>query len=171
MSIEILHQRPPSTQPVYPSSLVDRFWRHVDRTASDGCWPWNGATIGKGYGWFAVSSAKREYAHRVAYQLSAGVTLRPGECVCHHCDNPICVNPAHLFVGSHADNVRDRDLKGRRRAPRGEFSAAAKLTGVHVTEIRTALSSGSSQSDLARKYGVRRSCINSIAAGRTWRVS
>jgi hypothetical protein len=88
-----------------------RFWSKVDIRAADDCWPWRGTTTGKtGYGraWRGPGWAA---AHRLAWELTHGST--PDGFVCHKCDNPPCCNPAHLFVGTHTDNMRDMFAKGR----------------------------------------------------------
>jgi hypothetical protein len=91
--------------------IQDRFWSFVDRTSH--CWLWKGATNGRaGYGIFYVTHGVRRAAHRFSYELANGA-LGDGLHVCHACDTPSCVNPSHLFAGSHADNMRDCFAKGR----------------------------------------------------------
>lgn len=91
--------------------LSERFWSLVQK--GDGCWLWLG-TFNKGYGQIQVGG-KFCRAHRIAYELTHGVTLTPEQVLCHHCDNPACVRPDHMFVGTHADNVADMIRKGRNR--------------------------------------------------------
>lgn len=99
---------------------VARFWAKVDVSTPDDCWPFQGAAGNQRSGhrtfYFANRSA---LAHRVAWELANG-PIPDGLCVCHHCDNPPCVNPAHLFLGTVADNNADRDRKGRGRLPAPE---------------------------------------------------
>ena len=97
-----------------PVPLKDRFWKHV--VQGDGCWEWKGALDPKGYGRVA-HNGKMVRAHRVAFALTYGPIPKGegyhGTCVLHHCDNPPCVRPDHLFLGTNTDNIRDRDSKRR----------------------------------------------------------
>jgi hypothetical protein len=104
-------------------TLVERFWEKVSKDsdrhfALDGkkCWEWRGA-LTKGYGQFGVGGGKLQYAHRFSWMLHNG-EIPEGKCVLHKCDNPGCVNPDHLFLGSHADNMKDMASKGRSGCPR-----------------------------------------------------
>lgn len=101
----------------YAGPLTDldtRFWSYVDKRCPDECWPWTRTRRHRrGYGgvWDGV---RWTHAHRVAYRLARG-PIPDGMEVCHHCDNPTCCNPRHLFLGTQLDNMRDMDRKGRRR--------------------------------------------------------
>lgn len=87
----------------------ERFWPRI--TKSDGCWIWPGAKNADGYGDVAILGTKRK-AHRLAWEVTKG-PIPEGLFVCHKCDNPPCVNPDHLFVGTNSDNMRDMSSKGR----------------------------------------------------------
>lgn len=100
-----------------PRRQPNQYWDLVSDGAPDACWPWPGNISNRGYGVVNMNGRKVS-AHRYAYQLATGED--PGELhVCHTCDNPVCVNPAHLWLGTNADNVRDKLDKGRGRAPNG----------------------------------------------------
>jgi hypothetical protein len=148
-----------------PYITFETFWSRVNRGAVSDCWKWMGRPSGQaGYGELRING-KRLYAHRVAYALTFPDWDGKGY-ICHRCDNPICVNPAHLFAGTAADNNRDMRLKGRARgAPRGELHRSAKLTAAQVTEIRK---SPPGCVRLARQYGVTRAHIIAIRSGAKW---
>ena len=107
----------------------ERFWAKVQRGGSDECWPWLAAVFHNGYGLFKLRG-KCVKAHRVAYSLANG---EPQNNVLHRCDNPACCNPAHLFDGTHAQNMADMVAKGRARGPSvhmcGKLNFAAHFSG------------------------------------------
>lgn len=158
-----------------PDSRViaaERFWPRVNRRGADECWPWQGARRAKSYGEVyapAVAGARQRYqAHRVAWVLTNG-PIPDGMLVCHHCDNPPCCNPAHLFLGEHADNMRDKCAKGRGGYNRGERSGKAKLTREQVAAIRALdLSRYGSGVRAAREFGIARSQLYAIRRGARW---
>lgn len=134
----------------------------------DGCWEWKAFKSPYGYGkiWIA---GRPQLAHRVAYQLYVG-EIPEGLCVCHSCDNRKCVNPSHLFLGTNADNVRDREKKSRGVMPMrsGEKNSQAKLSEEQIVEIRTMRSEGIRGIDLAKEFGVTQATISSIVHRRNW---
>lgn len=145
-------------------SLAERFWTRVDQRGPDDCWNWTGghSADGRGQVW---NMGRNIPAPRAALMLS-GVAIPHGAIICHRCDNPPCVNPAHLYAGSHLENVRDMDARGRRvsRVPhpasRGERNHNAKLTDDQIREIRSRYSGiRGEQSALAREFGVTQSLI------------
>ena len=119
--------------------------------------------VGKLYGVFCWQS-KNVKAHRASWEIYRG-PIPTGMHVLHICDMPCCVNPDHLFLGTHKDNMDDRQKKGRTNAPRGEQQHLAKLTIEIVLEIRI---SGLAASELARKYGVSKSTIGRVLSRKTW---
>lgn len=147
----------------------ERFWRHVAKGAAGGCWEWSGYRDRHGYGRFAPGPGKRRsgrLAHRISWVLNNG-DLPAGMMVCHHCDNPACVRPEHLFLGSHAENVADCVRKGR--VAHGADHGHAKLTAPAVVRIRELASLGSSLASLGREFGVSPNTITHIVRGDTWR--
>ena len=149
---------------------VDRFWDHVGRGAEDACWEWLGASTGRG-GYGRTWTGAR--AHRVAYELAVG-PIPDGLAVCHTCDNPPCCNPAHLRVGTQAENLAEMRERGRAKAPpphgqaaRGERHGMAKLTDAEVKSIRKRHARGVAKKALARRFGVSPTQIRNIVNGRS----
>jgi len=132
------------------------------------CWTWTGRVNALGYG--KVKAGKVEkLAHRVAYELACGPVPK-GEGVLHRCDNPPCVNPAHLFHGTDADNAADKAAKGRCQPNAGERNGRARLVAEQVLDIRSAHDSGRMTArDLAERYGVSTGAIESITRRKNWR--
>jgi len=135
-----------------------------------GCWEWVGAQHKpppENYG--RVGFRSRLYrTHRFSYMIHVG-PIPVGLWVLHRCDNPPCVNPAHLFLGTSDENIADRDRKGRQRVPKGEDNPHAALTNDQAAEIREKLAAGRRCSELATEYGVSFGVINSIKRGKTYR--
>jgi len=146
-------------------SIVARFWKHVDRRGPDECWPWTGHCGRDGYGrfsphtWNDPSFPRLTLASRMAHGVS---TNEDPECVCHHCDNPPCCNPAHLFGGTQLDNQRDKAAKGRGRKPK-EGTRTWKIRNGIPTNTRRVLDDAARR-DIAACYGP--SCTLSLLAAR-----
>ncbi len=145
------------------------FWAKVDKTSHPGgCWLWTGAKSTAGYGQLRFKG-KTYIASRLSYQFNVG-SIPAGMFVCHRCDNPPCVNPTHLFLGTHTDNMHDCSLKGRCLSPRGEAHLKAVLTENQVSAIRTEFARGGiTKAALARKYGVSPTAISGLILHKTWR--
>lgn len=150
-----------------PREPVEVFWSRVQRGAPDECWPWD-KVGGNGYG-FTWHEGKYVGAHRAAYELARG-SIPEGMQVCHSCDNPLCCNPAHLWLGTNSDNVADRDAKGRQC--KGEARSRVvpkKLTAEQVVEIRAKHDGRyGSAIRLAREYGVSATTIYGVIHSRSW---
>lgn len=139
----------------------EELMRHV--VVTDGCWEWNRERRHRYV--FVYRQGRRIYAHRLAYELFYG--RPPGEFhVCHRCDNPRCVRPDHLFLGTPADNAAD--MRAKDRHARGERNGSAKLTAAAVLYIRRACATGGTRTALARQYGVSYATIADLLRGRTW---
>lgn len=158
----------------YDRAPADRFWALVDKNGPTPaqadlgpCWVWNGCVDSWGYGHFKVSGVVRR-AHRFSWEM-AREPVPPHLVVCHRCDNPPCVNPDHLFVGTQADNIRDMAAKGRLRWVCGEKSGRSVLSESDVLRIRERLSSGTKHAVLANEFSVSRQLISAINTGRIWR--
>lgn len=148
--------------PTWHMSVNERFMHYVEKTET--CWLWRAATFGGRYGAFGDGSGKTIGAHRYSYMLHKG-PIPDGMYVCHTCDNPRCVNPDHLFLGTPRDNAEDRENKGRSIYPRGDKHHLSKLTDAQVEEILL-LKGVKPQSEIARMYGVDPSHISRILSGR-----
>lgn len=149
--------------------LKQRFEEKVMPIPWGGCWEWLGHLAGTGYAAIrddAANGSRQLRASHVSYELHIG-PVEEGKIVCHTCDNPRCVNPYHLFLGTHLDNARDRDAKGRQARQRGEDQGQAKLKWADVDAIRLDSRSGA---ELATAYGVSEATISNILNGRRWIV-
>lgn len=152
-------------------SLSERLWNRVNRNGPlpppekdcvGNCWEWVGDTARGGYGRISVNG-KQTVAHRIAYMLTYG-PISDDICVCHKCDNRLCVRPEHLFLGTMKDNVRDMHIKGR------NVNGGAILTSAQVSEIRKKYAKGGyTHKSLGLEYGVSKATIKDIITRRTWK--
>lgn len=143
----------------YRPSPLELFWGRIDHSGGpDSCWQWTFTRCPQGYG-----RSGKTTSHRMVWLVAVG-PIPPGLFVCHKCDNPPCCNPAHLFLGTPADNVADMAQKGRNR--RGERHGRAKLTTRDVLEIRA---SGESSQVLGERFGVTRNAVDHVRTGKNWK--
>jgi hypothetical protein len=150
--------------PFQRRNIESQFWARIDRRGDDECWAFLGSKSHKGYGagWFRVNGVVYRVSHRASWAIHYG---HPGAMyVCHHCDNPPCVNPRHLFLGTNADNMADMTAKGRQA--RGPKQALARLTEDQARAIK---SSPERTRALAERYGVAYGTIEAIRRGRSWK--
>lgn len=140
-------------QPKKLQKIGDRFWSKVHKGV--GCWSWQGARCRDGYGCIRVAGHTLS-AHRVSWVLATGKSLASRNHVLHTCDNPRCVRPSHLFLGSHSDNMNDMAQKGRARgvARRGVDNPAVRLLEKDVRAIRKQRSAGATYRELGARFGV-----------------
>ncbi len=148
-------------------SALSRFWQQVCKTES--CWLWTGHTKSRGKGLIWVDG-KPVYASRFSYQQFVG-EIPKGMYVCHSCDNPVCVNPDHLFVGTQDDNMKDMKLKGRSNHPIGSMNGRAKVTEDDVRFIRKNYKPRHpeyGQKALALRFGMTTGAIQEILYRNKW---
>lgn len=134
-----------------------------------GCWTWIGWRDKNGYGITSlrIHGKQERRAHRIVWFLNFG-TIPTGFCVCHKCDNPSCVNPEHLFLGTNQDNMTDKAKKQRCNPPAGERSGLAKLSEEDVLKIRALHEAGVVQRRIAEQFGVGFKAINKIVLRQRW---
>lgn len=151
--------------------FLERFWSSVGPMKPGNCWEWQACRSNKDYG-AVFCDGRQQGAHRVMWRLMFG-EIPKGLCVCHCCDNPSCVNPAHLFLGTHKDNANDRDKKGRlnhltRRKPIVP-PTNTKFTENQIKEIRARAEKGEAAAAMAREFDVWPETISNIIHRKTWR--
>lgn len=151
--------------------IAENFWSKSDRGRPNECWPWKAFIHPDGYGMFIMPrtfTRRTRRAHRVAWEIVNG-EIPDGLCVCHHCDNPPCVNPSRLFLGTHKQNSEDRERKGRGADRRGEKHPRAVLSGQKVRDIRAnAALCRVTRDELADRFSVTVGTIGRIIRRETW---
>ena len=153
-----------------PSPL--NFWRRVQISSRDDCWPWKGARSKQGYG--SIRGPRPRHRHyvasRLAYEFTTGKDPGPLH-VCHHCDNPPCCNPRHLYLGDHSLNQLDAHARGLHPPVQrhGEANGNARLTADDVRQIRRRITRGESNKEIAADYPVSHGMISNIRCGKSWR--
>lgn len=161
---------------ILTSPVLDRFWSKVDRRGANCCWIWNASTTHAGYGKLCIiTDGKKRFflSHRISYIVHYGSFDRD-LLVCHTCDNPKCVNPKHLWLGTNLTNAIDKMNKGRDnliQARRTRRNKGYKLTEAQVIEIRSLYPNGMSYRRLASIFGVSPPMIRNIIKRKSWRFA
>ena len=147
--------------------LQDRLLSKVIIDTSTGCWVWLGCKRKEGYGRISVKG-RSEATHRMSYTLFNG-TIPKGLLVCHKCDNPSCINPEHLFVGTDLDNSKDKIKKGRQFVLKGENVSNSILTNTKVMQIRSLCKDGLTLKEISEMFGVSITTIHRVKIRKTWK--
>jgi hypothetical protein len=147
-----------------PANTLDNFWNKVNKT--NNCWEWQGCVDNDGYGRIQINKVRWK-THRLSYHIHKG-NIPSNLVVCHSCDNPKCVNPDHLWLGTQIQNTQDRDQKGRHRiSPSlGESNGSSRFTNEQIEFIRTSSLSGR---ELSRQFNVSDNAIYNIRLRKTWK--
>ena len=145
--------------------VLERFWAKVEKTS--GCWYWSGTKTKAGYGQINIDGVP-VYAHRLSWEIYNKKKIPKGKMVLHHCDNPPCIRPTHIYVGTASDNSKDCIRRGRAKHPlrMGEQIGTSKLTKIEVKEIRSLYMT---RKMLAERYGVSEGTIGFILRNQTWK--
>ena len=162
----------------YKTPIQERFWRFVDKDGPvpvgcpelGSCWNWAGRIGSHGYSLISDGEGRSLLAHRYSYELHCGSIPDETPCVLHHCDNPPCPNPVHLFVGTKQANSLDMVSKGRCKTPylQGEAHAKAKLTEASVLAIRQSDIDGVPRKAIAVRFDISEAYVCNILARRRW---
>ncbi len=146
--------------------LIERFHEKWDLDKEGKCWVWSASKAGKGYGQIKIPKTRKQvYAHRLSYMIHKG-EITEGLDVCHTCDNPSCVRPSHLFLGTREDNLQD--MKSKDRHLKGSRNNQSKLTDEKVRQIHKMNLSGLSQMKIAKSFNVSQGTIWKILKGLRW---
>lgn len=151
----------------WPQTPRERVWSKVKIAKPEQCWEWQGRRNRTGYGTTKVGE-RHWLVHRLVWTWTRG-ELSEGQCVLHACDNPACVNPSHLWLGTRADNNADKLRKGRHRVAVGERQHCSKLTAAKVRWARESYSRGVTQTEIAKRLGVHQGSISKIVLRLTWK--
>lgn len=146
---------------------IDRFLNKVCFNPS-GCWEWKAFISPDGYGHFRADEISSKRAHVFSYHFFKG-KIKKGYLVCHTCDNPVCVNPAHLWLGTHKENMHDKIQKGRGNNPSGVRHWQAKLSKHQVVKIKMAHLCGIQKSEIAKRFKVSRATVHDVILGKSYK--
>lgn len=145
--------------------VQERFMNKVLQT--DTCWNWTGYRNSYGYGKFCLNK-KIDFAHRVSFTLFKG-EIPKGMCILHSCDNPRCVRPQHIRLGTHKENMEDKVAKNRQHKPNGELNGRSKLKNHDVSELLVLHAFGFSGVELAKQFDISIAVVSTIINNRSWK--
>jgi hypothetical protein len=151
------------------ADLTPDWWKARTKTGENGCIVWTRGKFNFGHGAIKVDGRLRK-AHRVSWEIANGRPVPVGLSICHHCDNPACVNVYHLFLGTLADNNRDRDTKGRTAHQCGEAHGMCKLSDADVSAIRSLRMRGVMIKDIMAEYNISRGHCGALIHGRKRKI-
>lgn len=157
----------PIVTKLHTDDLSERLRLYAPEGGPDECWEWTRGKGRGGYGSMNIGNGRIRPAHIVAWELANGRKVPKGLVVRHTCDNPPCTNPAHLLIGTHADNCADK--MERNRHPKGSGIGNSKLTEEDIPVIRSLAASGAKHKEIAIQFGVSRSLIGLIVARKIWK--
>jgi hypothetical protein len=167
-----IHSIPDDKFKAHVSDLdaIRRALQKIKFNNDTGCWEWQGRLNQNGYGRFTFSGKHDVLVHREIYRIFNPWKSVEGMVVCHMCDNRLCINPDHLFLGTPADNVLDMVVKGRQKGggQKGSGNGSSKLTEARVSLIKKYIGSGKKAADIAKTFGVSVWTIYDIRKGRSW---
>ncbi len=150
-----------------PLSIEDRFKKRI-KIDKNGCWIWVGSTNNRGYGTF-WNGKVADFAHHFSWEIANHQTIPNGSFILHSCDNPSCVNPSHLRLGSHKDNMEDMLSKGRQRVPKGEESGRCKYSEKIIRAIRFRAANGENTKILEKEFNISRQYLKDIIDRKYWK--
>lgn len=152
---------------------TQEFLNSIDRSLGEnGCWLWRKGKTSKGYGSVAVKGYRSNLAHRIAWAIAFGEIPPSSICICHHCDDPACCNPEHLFPGDRSLNNKDKTAKGRNVSPGifGSKNPMAKLTEEKVIQIKAKYRTGRfTYQSLADRFRVSPALVGLVITGKIWK--
>lgn len=154
----------------FTKNEIDRFFSKIKKLDNN-CWEWTSGKYCTGYGMFCARRGKRKtfLAHRISWMIYNNASILNRVMVCHTCDNRLCVNPEHLYLGTGFDNNRDTIERNRGNRLRGSKCSWARLTDADVIEIRRLKALGVRQREIARKYDFDQASISNIVNYKNWK--
>lgn len=147
--------------------LIDKFWSNVQKGNPDECWIWIGSPSGNGYGQLRFEGVTYR-SNVLSYLINKG-NIPARMYICHTCDNPICVNPNHLFVGTPSDNAKDRQQKGRGRPMDGENNSNNRFTKESIIQMRSMFQKGYLCNEIAHIFDTNPEYVRNVVKRKVWK--